>query len=479
MTKLTETMSMKRSELQLHRDDGLELHECFSLDNPVVPLDLPEQWDELTGEALDLEKVVKGRLKELQKFKERGVRKFVKTRCRLVAQELAKRRSSRRSFGWHTTSFRGKTACQQNSEFARKCTLTVLDVSCAFLYADINRRVYIELPAEDPGSTSGKVVGKLEKALYGTRDAPQAWLDELSKTLVGIGFTMTARFPGVYFHERLEVALVTHVDDLLCSGSDENLNWVRAELLKKYEVKGQVMAEGNTEVKFLGRTIGRNERGFYWEEDSKHRDVLLEEWNFVHPEMPKQVTVLSDSDWAGDQATRRSTSGVMIFHGADLLLFASRLQKTVALSSGEAELNAQVMGMSEGLGVSGVCGQWCLGSELACFCDSSAARGIASRAVVGRMKQLEVRPLWVQEKVREGRATVSWLSRCQNSADALTRPCSASQMQEHLCHAGVEVRSELDSSARGGCWLRAPGGAVNTRSIHYTTCLDPECLWQT
>ena len=43
-----------------------------------------------------------------------------------------------------------------------------------------------------------------------------------------------------------------------------------------------------------------------------------------------------------------------------------------------------------------------------------------------------------------------------------------------------EVRSELDSSARGGGgWLRAPGGAVNTRSIHYTTCLDPECLGQT
>ena len=66
--------------------------------------------------------------------------------------------------------------------------------------------------------------------------------------------------------------------------------------------------------------------------------------NFVYQEMPKQVTVLSDSDCAGDQATRRSTSRVMIFHGAHLLLFASRLHKTVAFSSGEAELNAQVMG---------------------------------------------------------------------------------------------------------------------------------------
>ena len=33
--------------------------------------------------------------------------------------------------------------------------------------------------------------------------------------------------------------------------------------------------------------------------------------NFVYQEMPKQVTVLSDSDWAGDQ-TRRSTRSFMV-----------------------------------------------------------------------------------------------------------------------------------------------------------------------
>ena len=71
--------------------------------------------------------------------------------------------------------------------------------------------------------------------------------------------------------------MVTHVDDLLCSGSAANLEWVRSELSKKYELKGEVMPEGNSEVKFLGRTIGRNDHGFYWEEDPKHRNILLEE----------------------------------------------------------------------------------------------------------------------------------------------------------------------------------------------------------
>ena len=75
---------------------------------------------------------------------------------------------------------------------------------------------------------------------------------------------------------------------------------------------------------------------------------------------------------------------MMVMLGAHLLHFASRLQKTVALSSGEAELNAHVMGATEGLGVASLCGKWHLCSDLACFCDSSAARGIASRAGVGQ-----------------------------------------------------------------------------------------------
>ena len=233
LTKLTETVIKKRSELQLHRDDGSELHVCFSLDDPVVPLDLPEQWDDLTGKALDMVKVVKGRLKELQKLKKKGV--FVHVPSEDAMQDCTGKFVKTR---WVQTVkgdevrpplFAARLLVSRTASSPEpQCTLTVLDVSCAFLYADINRRVYVELPAEDPESISGIVVVKPEKAFSGTRDSPQAWLDEFSKTLVGIGFKMSARFPGLYFHERLEVALVTHVDDFLCSGSEENLSWVRA-----------------------------------------------------------------------------------------------------------------------------------------------------------------------------------------------------------------------------------------------------------
>ena len=265
VVNLTETMSKGRMDCGLGSEGGLELHECSPLDDLVIPWDLSDQWDELTGKALDLEKVVKGREKELQKFQERRVYvhvprdeamqdregKFVKTRwvqsvkgnevrCRLVAQEFAKGDPREDLFAGTPPLFAARMLVSRTaSSPGRRWTLMVLDVSCAFLYADIKRRVYIELPTEDPASASGTMVGKLEKALYGTRDAPQAWLDELSRTLTAIGFKMSIRYPGVYFHEQLEVAMVTHVDDLLCSGTAVNLEWVRAELSKKYELKGE------------------------------------------------------------------------------------------------------------------------------------------------------------------------------------------------------------------------------------------------
>lgn len=47
--------------------------------------------------------------------------------------------------------------------------------------------------------------------------------------------------------------------------------------------------------------------------------------------------VYSDADWAGDQADRRSTSGVAVVLGGGLVMFSARKQGTVALSSAEAE----------------------------------------------------------------------------------------------------------------------------------------------
>ena len=70
------------------------------------------------------------------------------------------------------------------------------------------------------------------------------------------------------------------------------------------------------------------------------------------------MEVYTDSDWAGCSKTRRSTSGGVIKIGSHVVKTWSRTQKAVALSSGEAEVIALVMGVSEAIGVQRMAETW-------------------------------------------------------------------------------------------------------------------------
>lgn len=98
------------------------------------------------------------------------------------------------------------------------------------------------------------------------------------------------------------------------------------------------------------RTSARNGETKSW------RRSALKPYLRTHPQCrlrfkwqspPKGVIVFSDSDWAGDKPTTKSTSGAMVMHGIHMVCFASRLQKVVALSSGKAKLNAHAFGLCE------------------------------------------------------------------------------------------------------------------------------------
>jgi hypothetical protein len=50
-----------------------------------------------------------------------------------------------------------------------------------------------------------------------------------------------------------------------------------------------------------------------------------------------KMTIYTDSDWAGDKENWHGVSGYVIFLSATVILWKSKLQKPVALSSSEAE----------------------------------------------------------------------------------------------------------------------------------------------
>ena len=100
----------------------------------------------------------------------KGTKQDPQVRCRLVAQELAYGRKMDELFAGTPSLTVVKLLLALYTMDPDK-QLMILDVKCAFLYGDMDRDIFIELPSRDPMSSSRGMVGKLMKAMYGTRDA--------------------------------------------------------------------------------------------------------------------------------------------------------------------------------------------------------------------------------------------------------------------------------------------------------------------
>ncbi len=90
--------------------------------------------------------------------------------------------------------------------------------------------------------------------------------------------------------------------------------------------------------------------------------------------------------------------------------------------------------------------------------DSSAAKAIASRSGLGKVRRLEVRHLWVQDAVARGRFVIKKVLGKFNPADVLTKPLGQALVQKLLEPFGDVFDSplELGLGARGGVGNLAP-----------------------
>ena len=73
---------------------------------------------------------------------------------------------------------------------------------------------------------------------------------------------------------------------------------------------------------------------------TKETGLLIKPIVFDSNNVNWDLMVFSDSDWAGDKECRRSVTGFIIYFMGAPIFWKSRLQKTVALSSTEAEYYA-------------------------------------------------------------------------------------------------------------------------------------------
>ena len=118
--------------------------------------------------------------------------------------------------------------------------------------------------------------------------------------------------------------------------------------------------------------------------------------------------------------------------GSHLIKGWSVTQAVIALSSGEAEYYGIVKGASVGLGVRSVLKDLGCSTRLVVCTDSSAAKGMASRKGLGKVRHVEVNQLWVQEKVSSGEVELRKVEGQSNLADALTKHVDGEGVSKHM-----------------------------------------------
>jgi hypothetical protein len=162
--------------------------------------------------------------------------------------------------------------------------------------------------------------------------------------------------------------------------------------------------------------------------------------------------VFADSDWAGCIESRRSTTGGLAMLGRHPVRTWATTQTVVALSSAEAELYSLAEAASRGLGLQSSLAEMGANASVVVLTDSSAARAFASTRGLGKMRHLQIKDLWVQSLVKEGRISLKKVPGEQNPADVMTKFLSRARSADLLALGGISVvTAGGPDRAEGGC----------------------------
>ena len=155
-------------------------------------------------------------------------------------------------------------------------------------------------------------------------------------------------------------------------------------------------------------------------------------WWFGWQDDGNVLDAFTDTDFAGCQLTRRSTSGGIAMRGKHSIKHWSQTQTTVALSSGEAELTGICKGASIALGLQSVARDLGIEWKLRVHSDATAAIGICHRKGLGKIRHLAVADLWIQDKVRAKDFDLQKVLGADNPADMMTKHINREDMCKHM-----------------------------------------------
>ena len=146
-----------------------------------------------------------------------------------------------------------------------------------------------------------------------------------------------------------------------------------------------------------------------------------------HHNMSFELCGYSDSDWASDISTRKSTTGYIFMMAGGAISWKSRLQPTVALSSSEAEYMALCYAAQEAIALKRIRNEINLSiSEdilpVTIFEDNQGAIAMSYNPThYAKTKHIHIRYHFIRERIEEGDIIVKYINTNDMLADALTK----------------------------------------------------------
>ena len=137
--------------------------------------------------------------------------------------------------------------------------ISTVDIKTAFLYSPIKEIIYLKRPPGLSPNIMPNLV-KLNKCIYGLRQAAHEWRILLDSTLKGFGFTQLKTDACIY-HITINNQSITgtlilgvFVDDILCLGTNSSIiHWFQSILSNKFSITIKSDVES-----FLGMHVTRN-----------------------------------------------------------------------------------------------------------------------------------------------------------------------------------------------------------------------------
>lgn len=398
-----------------------------------------------------------------------------------------------------------------------------LDVKTAFLRGDLHDDVIMTQPEGFVIKGKEYKVYKLNKSVYGLKQAAKCWYDTISGVLTKkMSFQKSSVEPCVYFRSKDgKLAIVTvYVDDiLLFTSSARDKKEIKDQLMREFEItdlgaaheflgmrirkeNGNITLDQCTYIKNIlkrfkmedckpigtpmevGIKLNRAEKisenceyrnlighlmylAVCTRPDIAHAVSYLSQFNDcyseVHWKAAKRVlrylkgtlnyclffeksnlnvSGFVDADWGSCDVDRKSYTGFVFKIGKSVVSWESRKQKTVALSSTEAEYMALSDACKEALFIRNFFMECLkLNCVITLYNDNQSAQRLCENSMFhARTKHIDMRHHFIRDIVCKNLINIKYLNTEQMTADILTKALVKDKFNNFVVQLNLKVK---------------------------------------